>query len=131
MIRTRAPEAPLPVLAVVFALEMKGVLLDLGVAEGLQYPAPVGAQEVVGHVRVEVEIVCVIQKVSVIKIIDFFSYYVSFGFTCLDLTEKTSRKITYRSKWQFFANMSFDMIFTKPDFEPKFNALVTFSLQPV
>jgi hypothetical protein len=51
---------------------MKGVLLDLGVAERLQYPAPVGAQEVVGHVRVEVEIVGVIQKVSVIKIINFY-----------------------------------------------------------
>ncbi len=71
MVKVCAPGAPLPVLAVVFALEMKGVLLDLGVAEGLQYPTTVGAQEVVGHVRVEVEIVGVIQKVSVIKISDF------------------------------------------------------------
>ncbi len=69
--RTFAPVAPLPVLAVVFALEMKGVLLDLGVAERLQYSAAVGAQEVVGHVRVEVEIVGIIQKVSVIKIIGY------------------------------------------------------------
>ncbi len=81
MVRTRAPEAALPVLAVVFALEMKGMLLDLGVAEGLQYPAPIGAQEVVGHVRVEVEIVRVIQKVSVIKIIEFFYHYVSLRLT--------------------------------------------------
>ncbi len=72
MVRTRARGAPLPVLAVVFALEMKGVLLDLGIAERLQYPAAVGAQEVVGHVRVEVEIVSVIQKVSVMKIINFY-----------------------------------------------------------
>jgi hypothetical protein len=71
VIRARARGDPLPVLAVVFALEMKGVLLDLGVAERLQYPAPVSAQEVVGHVRVEVEIVRVIQKVSVIKISDY------------------------------------------------------------
>jgi hypothetical protein len=68
VVKTRSRGAPLPVLAVVFALEMKGVLLDLGIAERLQYPAPVGAQEVVGHVRVEVEVVGVIQKVSVIKI---------------------------------------------------------------
>jgi hypothetical protein len=77
--RTHASGAPLPVLAVVFALEMKGVLLDLGVAERLQYPASIGAQEVVGHVRVKVEIVGVIQKVSVIEIIDFFNHYVSFA----------------------------------------------------
>jgi hypothetical protein len=68
VVKACAPGAALPVLAVVFALEMKGVLLDLGVAERLQYPAAVGAQEVVGHVRVEVEIVGIIQKISVMKI---------------------------------------------------------------
>jgi hypothetical protein len=71
VVRTHALRTALPVLAVVFALEMKGVLLDLRVAKRLQYPASVGAQEVVGHVRVEVEIVGIIQKVSVIKIFIF------------------------------------------------------------
>ncbi len=43
---------------------MKGVLLNLCVAEWLQNPSTIGAQEVVGHVGMKVEVVRVIQKVS-------------------------------------------------------------------
>ena len=43
---------------------MEGVLLYLCVAERLEYSPAVGAQEVVRHVGVEVQVVRVIQKVS-------------------------------------------------------------------
>ena len=46
---------------------MEGVLLYLCVAERLEYPPAVGAQEVVRHVGVEVQVVRVIQKVSVMN----------------------------------------------------------------
>jgi hypothetical protein len=54
----------LPVLAVVFALEMKCVLLNLCVAERFKDSSSVGTQEIVRHVGVEVQVVCVVQEVS-------------------------------------------------------------------
>ena len=53
----------LSVLVVVFALQVEGVLLDLGVAERLQDSTPVCSKEVVGHIGVEVQVVRVIEEV--------------------------------------------------------------------
>ena len=44
---------------------MESVLLYLGVSEGLEYPPTVGTQEVDRHVGVEVQVVRIVQKVSV------------------------------------------------------------------
>ena len=56
----------LSVLAVVLELEFEHVLLDLRVPERLQNPSSVGAQEVVAHVGVEVEVVKVVDKISLL-----------------------------------------------------------------
>ena len=56
----------LSVLAVVLELELEHVLLDLRVPERLQYPSSVGAQEVVAHVGVEVKVVKVVDKISLL-----------------------------------------------------------------
>ena len=56
----------LSVLAVVLELELEHVLLDLRVPERLQNPSTVGAQEVVAHVGVEVEVVKVVDKISLL-----------------------------------------------------------------
>ena len=42
---------------------MEGVLLDLSVAEGLQDSTSICAKEVVRHIGVEVQVVCVIKEV--------------------------------------------------------------------
>ena len=57
-------EAHLAILVVVFALQVESVLLDLCVAEGLEDTTTIGSKEVVRHVGVEVEVVCVIDEVS-------------------------------------------------------------------
>ena len=56
----------LSVLAVVLELELEHVLLDLRVPERLQYPSSVGAQEVVAHVGVEIEVVGVIEEIPLL-----------------------------------------------------------------
>ena len=56
----------LPVLVVVFALQVESVLLDLGVAEGLQDSTSISPKEVVGHIGVEVEVVGVIKEVPLL-----------------------------------------------------------------
>ena len=57
----------LAVLAVVLRLEVEGVFLYLGVPEGLQDAATVSSQKVVRHVGVEVEIVRVVQEISLLS----------------------------------------------------------------